>query len=166
MKKRLFIPLLLAAAATAMAIMAFSPVETYEAWTPFYMMRSDLETSVRLERAPREMTEPGKVYVYGDRIFVNEKYKGIHIIDNSNPSAPAKVGYIVAPGCLDMAIKNNIIYIDNAVDFVALDLASGKETARLKNYFPERPSPDGYYDSKSGRPEGLVLVGWIQNEKK
>ena len=44
--------------------------------------------------SPKEIVESGKIYVYQDYIFVNDKYKGIHVIDNSNPVTPVKIAFI------------------------------------------------------------------------
>ena len=40
--------------------------------------------------APQPLETSGKIYAYGDYIFVNEPYKGVHVIDNTNPAAPRK----------------------------------------------------------------------------
>lgn len=130
---------------------------------PYFMERSELEKSVSYTAGKREMKEPGKIWVSGDRIFVNEKYKGVHIIDNSTPSSPRQEGFIIAPGCLDMAVRGNIIYLDNAVDLVAFDMAAGKVTGRLKNYFPEPLSPTG---ERHYHHSDLILVGWKKADPK
>jgi len=109
------------------------------------------------------MTDPGKIYVKGSYIYVNERYKGIHVINNSNPRNPVRIGYIIAPGCLDMAVKENIMYIDNAVDLVAFDLNTKQVTKRIINYFPERMAPNGQYAHYSDRPKDYILVGWQLN---
>ncbi len=131
-------------------------------YAPVYMERSELEKSVGYVSGARRMENPGKIYIHGDRIYVNEKYRGIHVIDNSDPYTPEQIGFIIAPGCLDMAVKGNIMYLDNAVDFVAFDLESGEVTERIRDFFPEHLiSPDGYLrDDPNARPEGMILVGW------
>ena len=75
---------------------------------------------------------------------------------------PRRTGFIVAPGCIDMAVKGNIIYVDNAVDFVAFDMVSRSVTERIRDYFPEHSvSPDGrQYDYPYNRPDGYILVRW------
>lgn len=131
-------------------------------YTPYFMQRADLEASVFYMDKGREMENPGKIWVSGDQIFINEKYRGVHIIDNSDPANPRQTGFIMAPGSLDMAVKGNIIYLDNAVDLVAFDLAAKKETERIKNFFPAPASPAGerYYRHGSD----MILVGWKKNK--
>jgi hypothetical protein len=135
----------------------------YNAYTPVFMERSELERSVFFVEGFREMEQPGKIWVSDERIFVNDKYKGVHIIDNSTPASPRQIGFIMAPGCLDMAVRGEIIYLDNAVDLVAFDMATGKVTERLKNYFPPLTKPDGsrFYD-----PTDLIVVEWKNIDPK
>lgn len=164
MKKLIFIPMAAVAVCVLMLAMSLSPNEYYTSqYIPVFMERAELEKSVKYDNNPRAMADPGKIYVKGDRIYVNERYKGVHIIDNSDPRNPVQVGYIIAPGCLDMAIKENIMYIDNAVDFVAFNLNTKEVTKRLKEYFPERPSPAGEHARRYDRPEGYILIGWQEN---
>jgi len=135
-------------------------VKSESDYYPVMMERSELEKSVFYQSSPKEMTNPGKIYYHYPYIFVNERYKGIHIIDNSNPERPVNEGYIVAPGCLDIAVKENIVYIDNAVDLVAFDLNTKKEVERIRDVFPEPGSPFGHFYFPPGRKEDKIIVEW------
>jgi hypothetical protein len=130
----------------------------YGGWTPYFMQRSELERSVFLAGKSRQMNNPGKIWVADNTIYVVERYKGVHVIDNSNPANPFGRDFIVAPGCMDVAVKGNILYLDNAVDLVAFDLTTDAVTERIKNYFAEPVSPNGdVYRRGSG---DIILVGW------
>jgi hypothetical protein len=138
----------------------------YTAYNPVFMKRADLEKSVTLEAA-RSLGKPAKIYTKGDYLFVSEAGVGVHIINNVNPSAPQTIGFVRVAGCYDMAIKNDILYVDNATDLVALDLSNPlqvKVTQRVVNAFPEPVPPDNlairpeHY--KENRPADLVLVKW------
>src|SRR5690606_35622424 len=72
---------------------------------PMLMDKSEFATSVTII-APRPIEESGKVYTYGDYIFINDKYQGVHIIDNSNPSQPVRTGFIKIPGNVDISVKD------------------------------------------------------------
>lgn len=135
----------------------------YGGYRPVFMEREELEKSVSYQTESREMKRPGKIYYRNPYIFVSEKYKGVHIINNSNPKQPKQEGFIVAPGCLDMAVKGNILYIDNAVDLVSFDLETKKVTGRVKNVFPEPMAPDNMYYPATGRPENFIIVDWKRN---
>ena len=70
----------------------------------------------------RALKNTGKMYFYQDRIFINERNEGIHIIDNSDPSNPNQLGFIHIPGNLDIAIKDGILYADNYTDLLTIDI--------------------------------------------
>lgn len=144
---------------------SFSPSSPYTYYSPYFMLRADLEKSVKYLDSPQEMLNPGKLYVKGDRIYVNEKYKGVHVIDNTDPTDPKKISFIMAPGCLDMAIKGDILYIDNSVDLVAFSLETKKEVSRVKERLPEPMSPRGDRPEYVTREEGYILVGWRERER-
>lgn len=139
---------LLSAATVAAFLFAFTgclkdsctnhyPTKVY---TPIYQKLSDFRASVRSE-APRAIETTGKIYLYGNYIFLNELNKGIHIIDNTNPAAPEKFAFINIPGNVDMAVKGDVLYADSYIDLVALDISNPhavKEAKRLKDVFPNR----------------------------
>ncbi|NIJ50958.1 LVIVD repeat-containing protein [Dyadobacter arcticus] len=97
----------------------------------------ELRTKVKSE-SPRGLEKPGKMYVKGNYLYVNEIKKGIHIIDNSNPSSPKFVSFINIPGNGDIAVRDNVLYADSFSDLVAIDIsnpAEAKEIERVKNVF-------------------------------
>ena len=111
----------------------------------------ELRTLVKAESA-RALERPGKMYVKGNYLFVNEIKEGIHVIDNSNPASPKFVAFIKIPGNGDIAVRDNILYADSYSDLVALDIkdpSNAKETSRVRNVF------------KSGQFDG---GGWSLNE--
>ncbi|TDE13968.1 hypothetical protein E0F88_18205 [Dyadobacter psychrotolerans] len=97
----------------------------------------ELRMQVKAESA-RSLERPGKMYVKGNYLFVNEIKEGIHIIDNSNPSSPKFVSFIKIPGNGDIAVRDNILFADSFSDLVALDITdpvNAKETGRVRNVF-------------------------------
>ncbi len=151
-------PLLFVVVLTGFWLLASSDVQP-DHYTPYFMERAELEKSIRLETSPRDMVNPGKIWIAGNTVYIVERYKGVHIIDNTDNNLQQK-GFIIAPGCMDVAVKGNIIYLDNAVDLVAVDLTTGRETKRLKNFFPEHISPESSRYGDYGRDQDLILVGW------
>ncbi len=133
---------------------------------PVLMHPEDLEQSVKYLPA-RDIENPGKIYYKDQTIYLNEKYKGIHVIDNSDPNHPQNVAFINIPGCIDIAIKNHNLLADNATDMVSIDISnlqSLRVTERIKNVFPELTPPDldylPYMFEAANRPENTVIVGW------
>jgi hypothetical protein len=129
-------------------------------YTPVFMSRDVLESSVRYIAGARDMVQTGKIYYRAPYIYVNERYKGVHVINNADPAHPVQEGFILAPGCIDMAVKGNILYLDNAVDLVSFNLDNRQVTKRIRNVFPEPTSPDDFSYYPYRRPEGYVLVEW------
>jgi len=140
----------------------------YSQYKPIFMQRSELEKSIKIE-SPRKIQNPGKIYIKDNLIFISEQYCGIHVIDNANPENPVKKAFIQIDGCVDLAMKDQILYADNAVDLVSLrlkaDLSGIEVTSRVKNVFPELRAPDGYGLSgkeNAARPQDAILVKWVK----
>lgn len=113
---------------------------TYTANIPTkYMSFEELRSAIKLESAT-ELKNPGKIYFKSGFMFINERYKGIHVIDNTNPSSPQNVAFINIPGSVDIAIKGSILYSDSYTDLVAIDISDVFNnnitvTERLENVF-------------------------------
>ena len=141
--------------------------EPYSMYKPVLMNSDLLETSVYITEA-RSLKKTGKIYFKDNYIFISEKYEGVHIINNEDQRHPINEAFINVPGCLDMAIKKNTLYVDNATDLVALDLTTDPKKfqviKRVKNIIPELLSPDGLkLDSRYvSRPPNTTIVKWIK----
>lgn len=94
---------------------------TWTEYEPVYMSHEEFTASVDME-APRELKEPGKIYFYDGYLFINERNKGIHVIDNSDPANPSRVGFINIPANKDIAIRNDVLYADSHSDLLAFDI--------------------------------------------
>ncbi len=135
-------------------------------YRPILMTRQMLESSVEMQK-PTKLVKPGKIYIKGDYLLINEKYHGVHIIHNSDPSNPVKTGFLRIPGCIDIAMKENILYADNAVDLIAVDLSNPDSiivTKRIRGIFPEFTPPGEIripsHFSSASRPENTIIVEW------
>lgn len=114
-------------------------VETrsYTIYTPIYKQADELRDGVGIEPA-RPLEQPGKIYVYGHLLLINEMDKGIHLINNVNPSNPINTGFLAIPGNRDMAMYQGVLYADNYMDLLAFDLsnpAAPELVTRQKNVF-------------------------------
>ncbi len=159
--KKIFI--LLLALSLQSCFMFWTPEDSQETeYKPVLMSRPDFEKSVSLKN-PTDIVEAGKIYTYGNYLFINEKCIGFHVYDNSNPEEPKAISFIHAPGATDMAIKNNVVYINQATDLIAVQLSEDpmqiELTKRIPEVFPELRSPDGRYFET---PAGKVIVKWIK----
>jgi hypothetical protein len=137
--------------------------ETYDLNNPIYLSYDELREAVN-DTLPMNLEHPGKIYIKGDLLFVNEVRKGIHIIDNSNPEAPVVLRFIDIPGNIDLAVKDDILYADSYVDLITLDisnLSDIKEIGRIEDVFSYTLPP---YESQQrlgevDQSQGVV-VGW------
>lgn len=138
-------------------------IEKYEANTPVYMSYDELRTAVN-DDSIMPITSPGKIYFKDNFIFIVEQWKGVHVIDNSNPANPLIKKFISIPGNVDIAIKGNILYADSYVDLVAIDISNFddiKETHRIKNIFPYiLPEIDYSYVTESVDQSKGVVMRW------
>jgi len=137
--------------------------EVFVGNNPIYMSYEDLAKSVK-QTNMQELINPGKIYFKDDYLFIIEDRKGIHIIDNSNPSNPQNISFIEIPGVVDMAIKGDILYVDSYIDFVVLSLADINnvvEIKRMKDIFPYTlPAYDENYPLAQIEQEKGVVIGW------
>jgi hypothetical protein len=139
------------------------PVPVYK---PLLMPRTQLEQAVAV-LPPQEMHNTGKIYLRDPYILINERYEGVHIINNQNPASPQPVAFLRIPGNVDVAMKGNMLYADSGPDLLTFDV-SNMQAARLLNRVrdavPELPMPEtGDVPSEyqlANRPADAVVVGW------
>ena len=117
---------------------------TYKTNKAVYMTYEDLRSSVKSDDA-QDLKKPGKIYMKDDYLFVNEVKKGIHVINNTNPSNPVKESFINVPGIKDITIVGNTLYADSYIDFVTIDISDVKnvqEISRKEHVFPYEETLD------------------------
>lgn len=137
------------------------PVGEVEGYKPLYAAPD--QTAIKFT-APRDLRSPGKIYSIAHYLLINEKYEGIHVFDNSNPSAPIPLGFLSMVGNTEIAVRNNVLYADHLTDLVALDVSDWNnitEISRLKKEFfaQQIPPGDGRYFECSDDSKGIV-IGW------
>src|SRR5215217_6966522 len=74
--------------------------QTYTYFMAVYKTSDEVRANIKSNQ-PKEIEKPGKLFIKGDYIFLNEIDKGIHIINNSNPASPKNVAFIDIPGNMD-----------------------------------------------------------------
>ena len=139
---------------------------TYQIRTPIYEVLTKFREGIKSMPADK-IESTGKIAVIGNYIFLSEPYKGIHVIDNSNPAQPKNVSFINIPGNEDMAIKGNTLYADAYGDLVTFDITNPLEVVAKNfaaNVFPDHSI---YYFNMFANPGAAinpdsinVVVGW------
>lgn len=134
---------------------------TYSYYQPVYKTTAEVKANIK-SNTPVQIQNPGKIYIRGNYIFLNEVDKGIHIIDNSNPSSPVNKAFINIPGNLDLAVKGNILYADLYTDLVTIDITDPLN-ATVKKYnegvFPYRSYGIGFSADRS-----KIIVDWEKRD--
>ncbi len=133
----------------------------YVYWEPVYRTKDEVRANIK-NNPVREIERPGKIYIRGNYIFLNEIDRGIHIIDNSNRSAPRRVAFIDIPGNLDMAVKGNILYADFYTDLVAIDITNPEQIVVKK--FTESVFPERYYGNGFSQNPSMIIQDWVRKD--
>ncbi len=144
--------------------------EKYKANVPQYLSYEDLRSSITTLET-RDLENTGKIYFYNNYLYINEYLKGIHIIDNSDPSNPENIAFISIPGNVDIAIKDDILYADSYIDIVALDISDLQnisEVDRLEDIIPYTlpPYDENYRVDEVDRDKGVVIAWEIKEIEK
>lgn len=135
---------------------------TTKLYTPVMMALADVRAAAGVAQAPREIGSTGKIYITGQYILVSEPGEGIHIINNSNPSAPVKVSFISIKGNQDMSVKGNILYADSFMDLLLFDISDPAHVRKIKtleNSLGYASDREGYIIGYShyGKPDSIVV---------
>lgn len=145
---------------------------TYTVNEPVFMSASEFRSAVDME-GPKPIEKQGKIVFYDEYLYISQPEKGIHIIDNRNPSDPRNIAFIELLGNADMHVRNNMLYADSYVDLVWFDIndpAKPVLKGRKEEVFPEALplTENGFgidYDKFADRGN-KVVVGWKTVEKK
>jgi hypothetical protein len=135
--------------------------KTYTIYTPVYKTKQEVLASVKFA-APQTISSPGKIYLYGKYVFLNELNKGVHVIDNANATLPKIIGFINIPGNVDIAVKGNMLYADMYADLLTIDITDPTNTKLLKTIpklFPER-----FYGLGFTTDTSKIIVDWIRKD--
>lgn len=96
--------------------------QTFVQYDPVYKTVDEIRQNIKI-LPPRTLENPGKIYYYKNHIIVNEVREGLHIINNHDPANPSMVAFIEIPGNVDMAVKNDMLYADNYIDLLTIDIS-------------------------------------------
>lgn len=118
------------------------PPTTGDVYRPVYASYDEIRRVQTL--APQPIKNPGKIYVLGTYLLINEVGSGIHVVDNRDPASPVPISFIAIPGNHELAVKDSILYADNTLDLVALSMANPRQirlVKRIQNAFPYSSYP-------------------------
>jgi hypothetical protein len=125
---------------------------SYKLYTPVYALKSTVLANINGDPGTA-INQTGQIYIKGSYIFLNEVDKGIHIIDNSNPSNPVQTAFLSIPGNLNIGVRNNILYADMYADLLSIDISNIHQAKVLG-------SLQGFWEARSYAPPNEVIVSW------
>jgi len=106
---------------------------------PVYLSYDALRTSVRVVPGEQPIKKAGKIFVDDTYLYVNDRNRGVHIYDHSDPNSPKALGFIEIPGNVDLAVKGATLFVDSFIDLVVIDLQHFPEitiSKRVTDIFP------------------------------
>jgi hypothetical protein len=163
MRKIILLPFLVITVFGLQSCLKDKITKTYSVFEPIYKSKAEVQAEIKSSTAV-SISNPGKIYMYGNFIFLNEVNKGVHVIDNSNPASPVIRSFINIPGNVDIAVKGSTLYADLFTDLVVVDIADPLNATLKKvvtKIFPERVYVSGFvHDSTK------VIVGWTERKIK
>jgi len=135
--------------------------------TPIIITSAELRASTEV-LPPQNIVESGKIYAYQQYIFVNDVDKGVHIIDNRNPSQPTTVNFLKIPLNRDVSVKGNYLYADSGKDVVVFDISqieSIQQVERLENVIEnyravEYPENIDRFNWPADLASDDIITGW------
>lgn len=140
---------------------------------PVFTPRSEVLAEINYSTAAHTYAFDN-VVVWGTHLAILDQYKGVAILDNTDPLQPVYEGYINVPAAAYLAVQDNMLWINHYNDFVYFtwDAELGVvQAGRLEkqvsyyDYFDIANWVSAYGDSDDWRdriPEGMVVTGYYR----
>jgi hypothetical protein len=137
------------------------PEGEVQGYKPIYVPTTEVHDIKMM--APQNIKQAGKILLSGTTLLVSDKNRGIHIIDNTNPSNPIKKAFINIPGNKELSKRGDYLYVDNHTDLVTIKVVSFDSVAvldRKTNIFQNEQFSNfsGYFECVDNS-KGL-LIAW------
>ena len=152
-------------------ISVISCLPSEDSWTtvglaPLYASPDDM--SLIYAQEPIESVKQGLFIEKNGYIYINERFKGIHVIDNTNPASPEKVFFWNIPGNTEFTIDDDILYADNSRHLLVIDISDYSNIAvksLVKDTYSINMDNVNFPDEYQGRFECVdwekgIVVGW------
>ncbi len=150
--------------------------QSFEGLKPIYI--SEEENVVEVQEA-RGFENLGKIVYAAPYLLINERFKGIHVVDNTDPSNPIKLSFIQIPGNTDFTLKDQYLYANHGSDLKTFLLGADasnlglayfnfEETQLIPDFFGESgensivslfpPNYTGFFECVD--PDAGIVIGW------
>lgn len=134
---------------------------------PEYFEALDFSEIVSLE--PQPIINQGMIVKVGDFLFINDKKRGIHVVDNSQPGDPFYFLFWKIPGNQVFTINSNYLYADNGPHMLVINISDFENIqyeSYIENVFYENMIDQFPEDAVSGQffkcpdPEKGLVKTW------
>lgn len=140
------------------------PTDKRNGYRPVYAQVTSPAPTITT-RAPQPLQRPGKIYIRGGYLLINEQNKGLHMIDNRNPAHPVPLAFIDIPGNYDMALKDSTLYANSGIALLALNISDPTHIRLAKQLDNMLPAVDAFPAAtrvwfECVDPAKGILTGW------
>lgn len=139
---------------------------------PVLLSKAEYRALVKIE-PPQPIMESGKIYAYNNYIFVSDKFLGVHVIDNTDPSSPQPLAFIKIPGNEDLAVKDNFLYADSSIDLMVFNISNISNIQQVETledvfytYDYQFPPNIWNLDMSNYNSDTHIIVGWDIKKRK
>jgi hypothetical protein len=90
---------------------------------PVYLSMEELRADIQPELGnTATLTQPGKIYLYQDYLLIVDKYRGIHVFDNTDQQNPMRIAFLPVIGATEMSIRDAYLYTNSFMDLLSIKL--------------------------------------------
>lgn len=117
---------------------------------------------------PIPSEDQGSFLEKDDRVYINERFRGIHVFDNTDPSSIEKIYFWAIPGNTEFTVDGNYLYADNSRHLLTIDI-SDPENLEVLSFIPDiysiNEENDNYPRNYTGKFECAdfekgIVVDW------
>jgi hypothetical protein len=85
----------------------------------------DIESlrSTPLITGVQEIEDAGKIFVSDQMLLIGEEGRGIHVLNNMDPTNPTQVLFINIPGNREFYVQGDILYAESIYDMLKIDIS-------------------------------------------
>jgi hypothetical protein len=146
------------------------PGETGTGLAPIYISPDDFSFISSTE--PREANDQGSFFFADDFYYINERFRGIHVFDNTVPSDPVKIYFWNIPGNTEFSVEGDLLYADNSRHLITIDIsdkADIKYVSHVEDVYTGDNQNNNFPENYRGIFECVdfekgIVVDWEQKE--
>ncbi|MDZ4757418.1 MAG: hypothetical protein SGJ10_04650 [Bacteroidota bacterium] len=135
---------------------------TFQVYTPVYQKWDEIRNSFGSTQ-PQPIRNIGDMVILGNRLYLVESDKGIHVADNTNIGQPVFLAFIKVPGCRQLSVRGTTLFADSYVDLLTIDASSPLQASiikRDKDVYPFHQYEGGFADDAT---KGAI-VSWAKKD--